>query len=639
MRRDRLLVVLGLAAIVVLALGTSANAVLIGELGVLDPGVANGGTNPQTSAPWAVGDQYHLAFVTNGTRDATDPDIATYHGFVQAQAAAVSMGGTTWYSILQTWNDPVRDTNAPPMTTSSGIFLVNSTKLADNGGDLANGPDVWFDVTEIGTQYVGRVATGSSRKPGDPTPGQTKIEHGSSDRTSGQWWQVYNGQQADQWHFYAISDPLSIVDAPYTWDTTPGTVGPGDGSITTGDGTWNTTNGNWTYDGGKNNVAWDNSANEKALITGTGGGTITLGEDINLSGLTFASTGNVTVAGGTLNFAPGSVIYSSVDNTEPTITSAITGSPDVWVARNTAYRPGGVRDYDGLTFAPTSGTVTLGTATVPYGTGDKAGLILGGTTTGNSVAKVQFTNPSWRYGSVTKVDSGEWTVGDVDSGAVVVMDGTLVANGTLATYYRDLRIVGGKLTGDATIFTSDRRGSPFVYSGATIAPGNSIGTIDVTWGTGGGNPTPTAYTGDATFGGGDYSFTLMDGSIYEWEVAGRAATDTIHIMEGGLFVQDMTLKILDAGVGDVFPTTEQLPVFTYDDGVTVDISGFADSFDTSALGPKWILGDLAMIDDGAGTVYLTGLSHVPEPSTFALAALGLLGLGWSGWRRRRAPRA
>ena len=188
----------------------AAKAGLVGQLGRGDVTNANGGINPATSNPWQAGDTYHLAFVSNGTRDATDPDIATYHAFVQAQAAAAGMGGTTWYSILQTWSDPVRDTNAPPMTTSYGIFLVNSDKLADNGADLANGPDVTFSQTEINTYYDGRVASGSNRKPGDPTPGQTKIEHGVSWATDGRWWQQYNGLQTDQWHFYAISDPLTV---------------------------------------------------------------------------------------------------------------------------------------------------------------------------------------------------------------------------------------------------------------------------------------------------------------------------------------------------------------------------------------------------------------------------------------------
>ncbi|MGB1130239.1 MAG: sialate O-acetylesterase, partial [Haloferula sp.] len=49
-----------------------------GQLGVLDLSTTNGGINPVTGQPWAVGDTYRIAFVTDGTRDATSPDIADY---------------------------------------------------------------------------------------------------------------------------------------------------------------------------------------------------------------------------------------------------------------------------------------------------------------------------------------------------------------------------------------------------------------------------------------------------------------------------------------------------------------------------------------------------------------------------------
>jgi hypothetical protein len=54
---------------------------------------------------------------------------------------AAGLGGATWYCIGQSCNDPVRNTNAPAMTSTLGIFLADGyTKLADNGADLADGP-------------------------------------------------------------------------------------------------------------------------------------------------------------------------------------------------------------------------------------------------------------------------------------------------------------------------------------------------------------------------------------------------------------------------------------------------------------------------------------------------------------------
>ena len=58
--------------------------------------------------------------------------------------------------------------------------------------------------------------------------------------------------------------------------------------------------------------------------------------------------------------------------------------------------------------------------------------------------------------------------------------------------------------------------------------------------------------------------------------------------------------------------------------------------------PEWMFftpggaSNLRILRDGVG-LYLTGLQTIPEPTSFLLAAMGLLGL--LAWRRRRARRA
>ncbi len=325
------------------------------------------------------------------------------------------------------------------------------------------------------------------------------------------------------------------------------------------------------------------------------GGNVVLDTDVTLDALRFDKSGS-TVSGSALNFTAGGSITVTPKNATGTITSAITGSPTVGIPDGTG--------YEGITFAPTSGTVTLGTCTVPYenGTGDKAGIRLGGTTIGNTVESV--INTGGHYGRVTKEGTGTWTVGDIDNiGTLWLEGGTLVLNGQYFSKYAGMKAIpsGARLSGDFSYLQNDSRSGHFtVNSGGIVAPGD-----DGIW------KATLSYNGST-----EAISHFYDGSIYEWQIGGDDAngnptTDTIHIARvdkaRSLTVGDMILKILDAG-GEVADGA-QLAVFTYDDGVTIDMNGFANNFDTSELGASWSVDALSLVDGGEGIVYLTGLSN------------------------------
>jgi autotransporter-associated beta strand protein len=254
-----------------------------------------------------------------------------------------------------------------------------------------------------------------------------------------------------------------------------------------GTGVWDTTSMNWGIaTGGPYNTAW--ASGDNATFEGTLG-TVTLGSTpISVNKITFTTAYTTagrgyTISGGTLNFVAGGSINQAVRATSPTaiidhtITSAITGSPLVNIVDGSSYY--------GLTFAPTSGTVTLGICTVPTdgsGTpGDKAGLTLDGTTTGNSVSKVQFAktpnnNP---YGKLWKKGTGTWTVGSVDIGSVELSGGTLVVNGAMTTNYQGLVFTGGTLQGTGPIALKSGY-SVTVPANGSLSPGTANGTLAIT---------------------------------------------------------------------------------------------------------------------------------------------------------------
>jgi hypothetical protein len=90
------------------------------------------------------GDQYRLAFVTSGVRDATSPFIADYNDFVQGYADAVPellSLGVSWNAIGSTATVDARDNTGTNPAGGVGvpIFRLDDVRLVDDNSDLWDG--------------------------------------------------------------------------------------------------------------------------------------------------------------------------------------------------------------------------------------------------------------------------------------------------------------------------------------------------------------------------------------------------------------------------------------------------------------------------------------------------------------------
>jgi hypothetical protein len=81
----------------------------------------------------------------------------------------------------------------------------------------------------------------------------------------------------------------------------------------------------------------------------------------------------------------------------------------------------------------------------------------------------------------------------------------------------------------------------------------------------------------------------------------------------------MTIKVNDAGVTTPILATDQLTVFTYQTGVTRSIGTV--TIDVSALGAGWG-GTATLVDNGTGTIYITGLTFSGGATTYDTWAAG-----------------
>lgn len=122
-----------------LAAGLSQAAVLQSQYGILDL-TANGGINPNTGVAWQAGDQYRLAFFTDGKINGTSNDPGVYDAFATAQANLSNLGNggiqtsTGWTAMVWVNTDP---NQAQGAALSSPVVRSGTTaqNTANQGGD------------------------------------------------------------------------------------------------------------------------------------------------------------------------------------------------------------------------------------------------------------------------------------------------------------------------------------------------------------------------------------------------------------------------------------------------------------------------------------------------------------------------
>jgi len=216
--RNRTKAVLTLAVVALAVFAGTAQAALMGELGLLDLTKDYGsgaGVNPATGSPWALGDPYHLIYVTSELTDATSADIGYYNAFVQADADAAGIGtsvGVTWSALGSTATVDAQD-NAVMTGPVFGIY--QSEYVAADAADFW---DYIFPAGSLMLQLDGtpkNVHTGTHQGVQRRPLGGTSVER---EWSAWQNWRDATGYWAPETEaeMCAVSEELNIVPEPAT---------------------------------------------------------------------------------------------------------------------------------------------------------------------------------------------------------------------------------------------------------------------------------------------------------------------------------------------------------------------------------------------------------------------------------------
>lgn len=360
--------------------------------------------------------------------------------------------------------------------------------------------------------------------------------------------------------------------------------------------------GAWQVDAGVLNIegahAVDSLVMNGFLITGPG--TLTTGTfTFNYGKLGGANGSNGTQGGGTLNVTgPATINGGSTQDVDYNHTLTLSGSSR-WTAGNgrLAVATGGSAGPDAHLNIAASATFT-----------DEGAASASGSKT--LIGSRLFTN----HGTYLRTGLGEtYAAGFVNAGLLQVAQGTFgvdanfsntgrvdLAAGARLLAYNSQLVSEGMLTGDGTVKTFNA--SSALTSEGTIAPGQ-LGT-----------------TGTLTIDG---DLTLTDSSLLRIDLASGGVSDQLVITSDALLNGELSLWAtpgLALQLGDTYTIasfTQRLSGSTFD---SISWHGLA--------------GDQFSVEYTADSVLLR-VTAVPEPATWAMAALGVLTVLGTARRRRR----
>ncbi len=382
-----------------------------------------------------------------------------------------------------------------------------------------------------------------------------------------------------------------------------------------------TTNRAILLSGSSGGATW----NGDIVLTGgaSANGTTELANDTGNGPLTVAGTVTGSIAGGAFTLRGAGVTTTNVLSAGVSIGSTPLAKTDdgVWQITSSG------NAWSGTTISAGVLSVGNGGATGELGGG---GITNNATLVVNRSGMISVTNTISGSGALTKSGTGTLTLTATNSyaGGTAIGAGKLVVNGSIASSAVTVSN-GAALGGSGTV------GSTVVNSGATIAPGNSPGNLTI--------------NGDLTWN---------NGGSYDWEVfrvpgEGSAGTDwDLLSVTGSLNLTNLTgAPLFNINLYSLSATNSAGPLANWSNTGTYAWkilqatnaianfnAGYFNIVTTGFSAHNNISGGLFALELGDSNtgLYLTykSGSAVPEPGTWAAAALLAGGAAFVRWRRR-----